>query len=289
MSWKLKLDSEKNTPIIDEEGRITYIDPDGKDIGLNPPAMYQKIADLGKENQKHRLKYKELKEKFALFDKIEDVSEWKAKAEEALRTVENYNDKEYLKADKVDKLKADITSAYEDKIKQLGKIYSDKEVELKNQVSSKDDQIRRLLISKHFAMSKYFSGGGEKSKTVLPSDIAEDHFGRNFRIEDGPDGLPTVKAFYSSGEPVLSRQNPGEPADFEEAIGLIIDKYPGKDHILRGGTKGSGGSGGTGENFGKSEIEILRKNLSEALKNGNPTEAITLKNRIFALERKQAS
>lgn len=289
MSWKLKLDSEKNTPIIDEEGRITYIDPDGKDIGLNPPAMYQKIADLGKENQKHRLKYKELKDKFALFDQIEDISEWKTKAEEALRTVSNFNDKEYLKADKVDKLKADITSAYEDKINQLRKIYSDKEVELKNQVSSKDDQIRRLLISKHFAMSKYFSGGGEKSKTVLPSDIAEDHFGRNFRIEDGPDGLPTVKAFYSSGEPVLSRQNPGEPADFEEAIGLIIDKYPGKDHILRGGTKGSGGSGGTGENFGKSEIEILRKNLSEALKNGNPTEAITLKNRIFALERKQAS
>ena len=287
MSWKLKIDSESNAPIIDEEGKVVYIDPEGKEIWLNPPALYDKVYNLGKENQKHRLKNKELKDRFKLFDEIDDISEWKSKADEALKTVENFNDKEWLKADKVDKLKADISSAYEEKIKQLGEIYTGKESELKKQVESKDDQIRRLLISKHFAVSKFFSGGGEKSKTILPSDIAEHHFGKNFKIEDGPDGLPIVRAFYSTGEPVLSRQNPGEPADFDEAMGLIIDKYPGKESILRAGTKGSGSTGGTGENFDTDDLSNLRRKLAEAIKNANPQEAISIKNKIYALEKKK--
>lgn len=289
MPLKLKLNPETKQPIIEDDGRIIYVDSDGKELGLNPPAMYSKISDLGKENQKHRLKADELKQKLEQFNGIEDLTKWKEKADEALKTVENFNDKEWLKADKVDKLKADITSAYEEKIKQLSEIYSGKETELQTKIDEKSNQIRKLLISKYFAMSQYFSGGGDKSKTILPSNIAEDHFGKHFKIENGPDGLPVVRAFYQNGEPVLSRQNPGEPAEFEEAIGLIIDKYPGKESILRSGSQGSGSTGGTGTNTATNDIDQLKKNWAEAQKNGNIQEAITLKNRIYKLERAKKS
>lgn len=287
MSWKLKVDPEKKSPVIEDDGRIIYIDPEGKELGLNPPALFEKIGELGKENKKHREKYSELKKKYSILEGIEDIAEYKQKADEALKTVENFNDKDYLKADKVDKLKADITAAYEEKIKQLGSIYGEKEAELSKQVEAKADQIRRLLISKHFATSKYFSGG-EKSKTILPSAIAEDHFGKHFKIEDGPDGLPTIRAFYSNGDQVLSRNNPGEPADFDEAIGLIIDKYPGKESILRSTASGSGSTGGTGNNATLSDIEQIKKGISEAYKNNNIQQAIVLKNRLHAIQKVQS-
>jgi len=286
MGWKLKLGEDKK-PIVNDDGKIMYIDPEGKEIGLDPVGMYTKIIDLGKENQKHRLKAKEYKDKLGLFEDIDDLETWKKDAETAIKTVKNFNDKEYLKADKVDKLKADITSAYEEKIKQLGDIYANNEADLKKQIDTKADQIRRLLISKHFAMSNYFSGG-DKSKTILPANIAEDHFGRHFKIDEGPDGLPVVRAFYASGEPVLSRQNPGDPANFDEAIGLIIDKYPGKESILRSNTSGgSGASSGTGDNTGTNQIEQLRKDWAEALQKGNTQQAIVLKNRLYVLEQKE--
>lgn len=285
MSWKLKLDEDKK-PIIND-GKIMYIDPEGKEIGLDPVGMYTKIIDLGKENQKHRHKAKEYKDKLSLFEGIDDIEQWKKDAEAAIKTVKNFNDKEYLKADKVDKLKAEITSAYEEKIKQLGDIYANNEADLKKQIDTKADQIRRLLISKHFAMSSYFSGG-DKSKTILPANIAEDHFGRHFKIEEGSDGLPVVRAFYSSGESVLSRQNPGDPADFDEAIGLIIDKYPGKESILRSNTSGgSGATSGTGNTSGTNQLEKIRKDWAEALEKGQTQQAIALKNKLHILEQKE--
>lgn len=288
MSWKIKVDPETKAPVFDED-RIVYIDPDGKELGLNPPAMYQKIADLGKENQKHRLKTDEIKKKLDIFNGIEDLSEWKTKADEALQTVANFNDKDYLKAEKVDKLKAEITSAYEDKIKNIGIAFGEKEKVFNAQLEKQQGQIRKLLISNKFAISKYFSGGGDKSKTILPSNIAEDHFGKHFRVEDGPDGLPITRAYYADGDPVISRVNPGEPADFEEAIGLIIDKYPNKESILRSGSGGSGSTGGSGDNTDDNDITSLRKKHAEAMKANNIQLAIAINNRINNLVRKAAS
>lgn len=283
--WKMKLNPETNSPIIDEENRIIYVDPEGKELGLNPPAMFEKIHELGRENQKHRTKFDQLKAKLDIFNGVEDLAEWKQKADEALATLANFNDKDYLKAEKVEKLKQEITSAYEEKLKRAGISYSEKEKVHLDNLSKKEQQIRRLLISNKFAVSKYFSGGGDKSVTILPSNIAEDHFGRYFKVEDGPDGLPTTKAYYANGDMVLSRNNPGEPADFEEAIGLILDQYPNKDSIIRSGSSGSGSSGGSGNAGDTDDLAQLRKRHEEAKRTNNITLAIALSNKIFALEK----
>lgn len=285
MSWKIKSNDE-GAPLIDEEGKIVYVDPEGKELPLNPPEMYNKIINLGKENQKHREKYESVAEQIKIFEGVDDLAEWKKNAEAALETVKNFNDKDWMKAEKVEKLKLEMASAYEDKLKQKDVAFQEKEKSYGEVQNKLRDQIRKLLVSNQFAVSKYFSGG-DKSITILPSTIAEDHFGKYFKVEEKEDGMPTIKAYYPNGDPVLSRVNPGEPAEFEEAIGLIIDKYPGKESILRSKSGGSGGSGGSGDGEDLDELSSLRKKLAKAQETGDFQSTISLKRRISELQRMQ--
>lgn len=283
---KMKVNEENNTPILDEKGRIAYVDDtDGKELFLDPISMYSKISDLNKENQNHRKKNEEIVSKFKIFESIEDVEKWKEEADKALSTIANFNDKDWMKAEKVEQLKREMAAAYEDKIKAAGNAYGEKEKAYKDIVDKLNSQIRNLLISNKFAVSKYFNGG-DQSVTILPANIAEDHFGKYFKVEE-IDGRPTVKAYYSNGDVVHSREKPGEIADFEEAIGLIIDKYPGKDSILRASSGGSGAGGGEGSQNSGSELDKLQRELAEAQKNGNVKLSISIKNRIAELRRKQ--
>ena len=73
MSWKIKYDEETNAPIITDDGKITYIDPEGKELPLNPPEMYGKIISLGKENQKHREKFESVAQQLKVFEGVEEV------------------------------------------------------------------------------------------------------------------------------------------------------------------------------------------------------------------------
>lgn len=283
MSWKLKIDEKTQSPVVTEDGKIVYINPDGDELPLDPPSMYEKIGSLGKSNQKDREKYTSLRDKFSPFSEIEDIVKWKEEADKALEAVANFNEKDWLKADKVDALKKEITSAYEEKLAAKDAAYAEKEKAIFQTVEKKDQQIRQLLVSNKFAVSKYFNG--KDSKTLLPPDLAESYFGKHFRVEEADDGSLSIKAFNSVGDPILSKVEPGEPAEFEEAIGFIVDGYPHKDQILRAAGSGSGGSGGGGGGGagGGDELASLRKQLEKAQANGDAKTMISLRNRIHRL------
>jgi len=148
-------------------------------------------------------------------------------------------------------------------------------------LSKKDSEIRRLMVTNKFAVSSFFVG--EKKKTTLPPDIGEAYFGKNFKVEE-IDGESKLRAYYSNGEPIISRLNPGEPAEFEEAMGLIIDAYPGKDGILAAPGGGSGGGGGHGQEGESDDLANLKQKHKEAMEAGQSQLAISLTNKIFALE-----
>lgn len=57
------------------------------------------------------------------------------------------------------------------------------------------------------------------------------------------------------GNPIYSRKNPGELADFDEALEIIISQYPHKDSILRG--SGASGAGATQAGVGKNTPKSL--------------------------------
>ena len=89
-------------------------------------------------------------------------------------------------------------------------------------------------------------------KMAIPADMVQARFGESFEL-DGDQ----VVAYDTQGNKIFSRSNPGEVANFDEALEILIDSYPYKDHILKGsGASGSGAKGGQGG--GNSQTSISR-------------------------------
>ncbi len=287
MALVLKQD-ENGNPVVTEDAKIVYIDDEtDSELPLDPVGMYSKISSLGKENQNHRTAKQELESKLASFDGIEDLGDYRKKADEALKKVANFNDEDWMKADKVEKLKGEITEAFEQKLSAKDAAIADLSAQNDQTLAKKDGFINRLMISNRFAVSPHFTAIGDvKAKTTLPPDIGEAQFGKHFRVEEKDDQL-ILRAYHDNGELILSKVNPGDPAEFEEALSIIIDGYPGKNNILPASPSGSGGKGNQGQGTGDhDELAQLQGQYKAALESGQSQLAINLKNRIFQLTQK---
>lgn len=287
MTLKLKINEETQGPVVTEDGKIIYLNDSGEELPLDPAAMYQKINDLGKQNKADRNNYVTLRNRYSVFEDIEDIEAWKGEADKALETVANFEEKDWLEASKVEALKKDMKDSYDEKLRQKDVKLSETEKAHADVVAGKDNQIRTLMISTRFASSPYFTG--EKKTTTLNPEIAEAYFGKHFKVEQPkePGKSPYLRAYDFNGDLINSKVNPGEPADFDEAMGIIIDLYPAKDSILisSGGGSGAGGGGGGGITPAD-ELAKLKKQHAEALAAGQTTTAVALKNKIFALQQR---
>jgi hypothetical protein len=246
---KLKLDENGNVVVID--GKPVYVYDDGKEVPFDAAKSLSKIKELQGEAKSHRLKAEEAVEKLKSFEGIEDP----AKAIEALSVVKNLDDKKLVDAGEVEALKAQIVESAKEERERLVKQFEQEREELVGKLSSKESTIFDLTVRSKFYESPFFSG--DKPKTLLPPDMAADYFSKYFKVE-GDEGRPVVVGYYN-GEKILSRENIGEPADFHEAISMIIEKYPQKDRIMRetaggSGAHGNAGSGGNGSSISRSEF-----------------------------------
>jgi len=290
---KLKFDENGNPVIIEKEGLYypVYEDEDGKEIEADVPQMYSKIVELGSEAKQRREKYKELENKFKVFADIEDIEEWKTAAEKAMETVKNFNDKQLVDAGKVDEIKKQMKEVHKEEIDNINNSHKAKYVEYENQLKDKEDKIYHLMVSSKFAQSPLFSGKDPVS--TLPPEIAETYFGKNFKVEEGNNGDLRVTG-YVNGNPIYSRKNPGELADFDEALEAVVDAYPLKDRILRSSGAGSGASGGSGDGGSRDksgivgQIEKLQTLHKKAMEEKDGKLAVSLKNRIHDLRNRQA-
>lgn len=79
----------------------------------------------------------------------------------------------------------------------------------------------KLAVAKHFETSKV------AGTLKIPHEIAAAAFGGDFRIEKGE------LVAYAGDVPMYSGVRHGQLADFEEALGHLIDRYPSKNMILR--------------------------------------------------------
>jgi len=289
--WKIKT-GEDGAPAIDGT-KVVFIAPDGKDLPLDPPAMYTKIAELNSENKKRREAAEGLQATVDLFEGIEDIPAWKKQADEAIETVTNFNDKDWMKAEKVEKLKADMKDSYNEKVEAQKASFNSALADKDAVIGKKDAQIHKLLVSNNFAIHPLF--GGPKPKTKLTPELAEAYFSKNFKLEENDKtGELNLVAYHDPGsfdQPIYSRERPGEVATFSEAMDQLWDAYPGKDALTAasGSGSGSGGGAGTGDDdIDTSDLASLRKAHAQALKDGNAKLAISLKNQIFKLQQQAA-
>ena len=283
--WSLKMDGEHAVLV---EGKPVYVDKDGKDVPVDVPAMYQKIITLGKESKTHREAVEGLTTKYktvdTLFEGVEDLPAWKRQADEALKTVSNFNEKDWLKAEKVESMKRQMTEAHADATRQLGAAFEKEKESLNGQISKGQKQIHKLVVSNKFAIHPLWSG--PDAKTTLKPDIAEAYWGKHFKVEeDEKTGELVERGYYSNGDLIYSRKKPGEPADFFEAMEELFDQYPGKENFLRssGGGSGSKGGGAPPKELG-SELEKTQAAYDKAMAERRTSDAIALKRKLHTLQ-----
>lgn len=222
-AMKLKLD--ENNQVVVQDGKPVYVHDDGKEVAFDAPGTVATISRLNGEAKRNRERYETAEANLVKFEGIEDPEA----AKTALSTVKNLNDKKLIDAGEVEKVKAEAIKALEEKYKP---------------VTEKAERLERELYAEKiggaFARSKYIS-----DKVAVPSDIVQSRFGSAFKIENG-----RVVAYDQSNNQIFSRAKPGELADFEEALELLIDTYPHKDQILKG--IGSSGTGAPANGSGQS-------------------------------------
>lgn len=221
------------------DGKPLYTSDDGKEVAFDAPATVSTIARITDESKGFKTRAQTAESKLEQFAGITDPKA----AKDALAKVANWGDKELVEAGKVEEIKAAAIKAVEDRYKPI--------VEERDKLKG---DLHGEKIGGSFARSKFIA-----DKIAVPADIIESRFGKNFKLEDGQ-----VVAYDAAGNKLYSKANPGNPANFDEALERLVDAYPYKDSILKGtGGSGSGkepgkGGGGTGsKTIARSEFQKL--------------------------------
>lgn len=220
---KLKIDANGNAVLKD--GKPVYIKDDGTEIEFDAAQAFGKINQLTGEAKSNRERAEAAEGKVAAFKDITDP----AAALAALNTVKNLKDKQLVDAGEVDKVKAEAIAAVEAKYKPI----VDENSTLKNQLDGE-------LIGGSFARSKLIA-----DKFAIPADLVQARFGGNFKRVDGK-----VVAYDPSGNQIYSQKKPGDLADFDEALEILVGQYPHRDSILKGSGASGGGAQGGGSGAG---------------------------------------
>ena len=213
-----------------------FVHPDGKEAPFDGDATVATISRLNGEAKAHR-EAKEAAEAALKPFKDSGITD-AAAAAKALATVKNLDDKKLVDAGEVEKVK---TAAVESVRKEFEPVVKERDA-LKGQLDSH-------LIGGAFSRSKYIA---EKFAAEGPAgaEIAQALFGSRFKVEDG-----RLVAYDQNGSKLFSRTRHGELAEADEAIELMVDAYPHKNHILKGtGANGGGAPNGGGQGGGKKSI-----------------------------------
>lgn len=220
---KLKLDDLGHAVL--QDGKPVYVHDDGKEVAFDAPGTVATITRLNGEAKTHRERAETAEKSLKGFEGIEDG----AAARKALELVANLDAKKLVDAGEIEKVKGEISKAYQAQLD-----------ESNTRATTFEKQLYDEKIGGAFARSKLI---GEK--LAIPADMVQARFGQAFKIEDGK----TV-AYDTHGNKIFSRARPGELADFDEAMEALVEQYPYRDQILKssganGGGAPAGGGGGS--------------------------------------------
>ena len=229
-----KYDTEGNLITQDVGGKKlpVFIHADGKETGFDADSTISTISRLNGEARTHR-EAKEAAETAYKPFKDAGITD-AAAAVKALGIVKNLDDKKLIDAGEVEK----IRQAAIDSVKNEYEPFKTKATELEQQLYGEK-------IGGSFARSKFIA-----EKVAVPADMLQATFGSRFKVQDGK-----MVALDSNGQQIFSRTKHGEPADFDEALEIMVDAYPHKASILKGsGASGGGAGGGQGGGGGKRTV-----------------------------------
>lgn len=221
MAMQLKtvtVDNKVYAEILD--GKPVYTHDDGKDVGMDVIGLSTRITALNAEAMGHRKAKETAEAALQAYNGLDAEA-----ARKAIETVGNLDAKKLVDAGEVDKIKQAAIAAIEEKYKPI----VNEHAQLKADIFGE-------RLGNRFNNSKFIA-----EKMAVPADVARAVFGTHFRDEGGQ-----LVGYYNDGNKVYSRENPGTPAVFDEAMSMLVDAYAHKESILKGTGGGSGSNGSRG-------------------------------------------
>lgn len=246
---KLKLDENGNAVL--QDGKPVYIHDDGKEVAFDAVATVNTISRLNAEAKSHRERAEAAEKTVKAFEGIADPAE----ARKALEVVKNLDAKKLVDAGEIEKVKAEIGKAYQEKLDAAEK----RAMDIENRFYESE-------IGGAFARSSLITG--EKAKLILPPEVARATFGKHFKIEDGK-----IVGYDANGQKIYSRERPGELASFDEALDHIVESSPFRDSIVKASGAAGGGAnpgGGKPNTKPRGDIGGDRKDRVDAIKQRFP-------------------
>lgn len=223
---------------IDDKGRVLY-DNNGEEFAFDAAQTYGKIQELQNEAKTNREAKQEMQSKLKALDGIDP-----SKYQEAVSALEKLDQKKLLDAGEVDKIRKEIEESYRQK-------YEPELNDAQKQLEQLKSQYNGEKLASAFSGSKFI-----QENLAVPPDMAKATFGDRFKVENGK-----LIAQDQAGNTIYSRRNPGEPADFDEAIAQIVDGYSHKESIIKAsnhqGTGGDGSGGGAKRTITREQFQSM--------------------------------
>lgn len=218
-------------------GMPVYVHADNKEIPFDAPNTVAKISQLNGEARGHRERAEAAEAKLKPYEAIPDP----AAALAAMDMVTKIDQKKLIDGGKIDEVRAEAKKAFDQQLSAVEQKYAP--------VVKERDTLQGQLVAEKvggaFTRSKFIA-----EKMAIPADLVQAAFGSAFKLENG-----NVIAYDKDGKQIFSRAKPGEVAEFDEAIEILVDNYPRKEHILKGsGASGSGAGGGGSGAGGKKQL-----------------------------------
>ena len=263
MAFKLKMNADGNAVLKD--GMPVFVDEEkGTEMPLDANVVFNKYHTLGEENKQWRLKHKEAETALKQFEGF-DLETVKAN----LDAVERLKQVDMAKAGEFDKLKAEFQMLADKRLNESTQSYENKLKAIGEKAQNLESRLTKNTIKNHFLNSAFI-----KDNVAVPSDMIEAAFGYRFKVTEDD----KVIALGEDGSPMLSEKKLTEVADFEEALELMVKKYPHKDSILKSKQNSGGGmnSGGRG-------IANTPEGIALANKETTPAERLNAARKVAAM------
>lgn len=224
---KLKtIDIEGRTYAEVDDGKPVFLADDGKDIAFDAPHTVSTIARLNGEAKSHREAREAAEGRLKGFEGIDDPDA----ARSALETIRNLKDGDLVKAGEVEVIKSQAKKTAEEQVAAEARRSAER---IKNAEKERDHfkgMFTSEKIGRVFSGSKFIA-----EKCNIPVPMMQAQFGNHFRVEDN-----RVVA-YDGDQKIFSRTKPGDVADPDEALEILVDSFAYRDSILKGtGSTGSG-------------------------------------------------
>ena len=258
MPYKIVEVAGKKYAELGEGDNAVFVHPDGTEAPFDAAGATARIAALNAENATKRHENNELKKKVEAFAGIEDAEA----ARQALETVQNLEVGELKTAKQVQEIKDQAKIAAEAMVTEANRKAAQDLLDAQKKLQALEEELHSEKIGGGIARSKFV-----QEKLTIPPDMVQSFFGKNLKLEEGK-----IVGYDSSGNKLYSKTRPGELADLEESIQLLVESYPNKENILKGAGGGSGGGQGSQDRGGLSKEAfekpdpVARMNISRGIR-----------------------